>query len=110
MDSEDRFWLVVAALLATIVLTVVSACFITCWHIHRMAELGYEEQIVPGHQSALWKKIAHPTVVVCDCGCPKAVPVSLVSTNDMFSGWTGNIVVTNNLPVFKFENGHAVWE
>lgn len=110
MDSEDRFWPVVIAVLTFMVLAILGGCFIGCWHMHRMAELGYEEQIVPGRQSALWKKIAHPTVVVCDCGCPKVVPVSLASTNDLFSGWTGNIVTTNNLPVLKFENGHAIWE
>jgi len=110
MNSEIRFWTVIAALLATVVLAVTLACFLTFWHMHRMAELGFEERVVPGSHSPLWQKIVRPAVAVCGCGCPKSALASPASTSGMSFGWTGSLAATNDLPVLKFVDGGAIWE
>lgn len=61
MDDEAKFWLtILVAILLAVVLMGLGCTFINCWHMHRMAELGYEERIVPGRQSALWQKLPQP--------------------------------------------------
>lgn len=61
MDDEAKFWLtILVAILLAVVLTGLGCTFINCWHMHRMAELGYEERIVPGRQSTLWQKLPQP--------------------------------------------------
>lgn len=62
MDDEAKFWItVLVAILLAVVLMGLGCTFINCWHMHRMAELGYEERIVPGRQSTLWQKLPHPS-------------------------------------------------
>lgn len=61
MDDEAKFWFrCLVAILLAVVLAVLGGVFINCWHMHRMAELGYEERIVPGRQSTLWQKLPQP--------------------------------------------------
>lgn len=61
MDDEAKFWLtILVAILLAVVLMGLGCTFINCWHMHRMAELGYEERIVPGRQSTLWQKLPQP--------------------------------------------------
>jgi len=77
MDDEAKFWFrCLVAILLTVVLAVLGGIFINCWHMHRMAELGYEERIVPGRQSTLWQKLPQPPV---RCDCPRAWVEPLVS-------------------------------
>ena len=77
MDNEAKFWItILVAIPLTIVLMGLGCTFINCWHMHRMAELGYEERIVPGRQSTLWQKLPQPPA---RCDCPRAWVEPLVS-------------------------------
>ena len=95
MDDEAKFWFrcVVAVLLA-VVLAVLGGVFINCWHMHRMAELGYEERIVPGRQSTLWQKLPQPVRYECDC--PKVMPLATITNyvQEVESYWTTNAFST----------------
>lgn len=78
MDDEAKFWFrCLVAILLAVVLAVLGGIFINCWHMHRMAELGYEERIVPGWQSTLWQKLPQP--VRCECDCPKVTPLVTIT-------------------------------
>lgn len=91
MDDEAKFWFrCFVALLLAVVLAVLGGIFINCWHMHRMAELGYEERIVPGRQSTLWQKL--PQSVRYGCDCPKVTPLVSITNyvQEVESYWTTN--------------------
>jgi hypothetical protein len=91
MDDEAKFWItVLVAILLAVVLMGLGCTFINCWHMHRMAELGYEERIVPGRQSTLWQKLPQPVRYGCDC--PKVTPLVSITNyvQEVESYWTTN--------------------
>lgn len=91
MDDEAKFWLtILVAILLAVVLMGLGCTFINCWHMHRMAELGYEERIVPGRQSTLWQKLPQPVRYECDC--PKVTPLVSITNyvQEVESYWTTN--------------------
>lgn len=91
MDDEAKFWItVLVAILLAVVLMGLGCTFINCWHMHRMAELGYEERIVPGRQSTLWQKLPQPVRYGCDC--PKVMPLVSITNyvQEVESYWTTN--------------------
>lgn len=91
MDDEAKFWItVLVAILLAVVLMGLGCTFINCWHMHRMAELGYKERIVPGRQSTLWQKLPQP--VRHECDCPKMMPLVAITNyvQEVESYWTTN--------------------
>jgi len=57
MDSDDKFNLILALGLVGILATTIISCVALCtFNNRRMAELGYEETTVPGHQCLAWRK------------------------------------------------------
>ena len=95
MDDEAKFWLtVIVTILLAVVLIGLGCTYINCWHMHRMAELGYEERIVPGRQSTLWQKLPQP--VRRECDCPKVMPLATITNyvQEVESYWTTNAFST----------------
>jgi len=70
MDDGKIVGGVLVCLMLSIATTIVSGMFITDWHLHRMAELGYEQRMVVGNHNPVWQKAAQP-VARCDCDCPR---------------------------------------
>ena len=75
MDDGKLLGGVLVCLMLSIVTTEVSVMLIGDWHMHRMAELGYEQRMVVGDYNPVWQKAAQP-VVQCDCNCPRIAPAS----------------------------------
>ncbi len=106
MDDEAKFWFrCLVAILLAVVLMGLGCIFINCWHMHRMAELGYEERIVPGRQSTLWQKLPQPARYGCDC--PKVMPLVAITnyvqeveqyyTTNAFSALLDYVVSSNGM-------------
>ena len=75
MDDEAKFYLsLMGGLFGTIALVILGCMFLNFWHVHRMAELGYEQRMVMGRDCPVWQKLPQPVHVECDC--PKAVPLA----------------------------------
>lgn len=47
---------VTALVLAAIVMLALGATAIVCRHVEKMAELGYQEEILPGSSMSYWRK------------------------------------------------------
>jgi len=61
MDSDDfRFWLVILGAIGVAFAAVIGSTFTVCHHIERMAELGYEEEPVPGSNRLMWRRRTPP--------------------------------------------------
>ena len=77
MSSDERFWLFFWAIAFTfIAATVVTCTAITCRHEQRMAEQGYQEDVVPGRSYPVWRKVAQPQVLPSMMYTPaQAVPL-----------------------------------
>lgn len=57
MNSDDKFNIILALGLAGIIATIIISCVALCtFNSRRMAELGYEETTVPGHDCTVWRK------------------------------------------------------
>lgn len=57
MDSDNKFYLILALGLAGILATTIISCVaLNTFNDRRMAELGYEETTVPEHQCLAWRK------------------------------------------------------
>lgn len=55
--SDNAFWVVVNGLiLAFLLALIVSVTLIVCRHGEKMAELGYQEEILPGSTMSHWRK------------------------------------------------------
>lgn len=49
MDKDDfRFWTIILGAIGLAFAAVIGSAFVVCHHIEKMAELGYEEEPVPG--------------------------------------------------------------
>lgn len=48
--------IVLAALMLTIAAIVLGCVFICCWRDTKMAELGYEQAMVPGCSGPVWMR------------------------------------------------------
>lgn len=53
-DNTILLW--VAGVLAAVVVTALGATAIVCRHVEKMAELGYQEEILPGSSMSYWRK------------------------------------------------------
>ena len=53
-DNTILLW--VAGVLAAVVVTTLGATAIVCRHVEKMAELGYQEEILPGSSMSYWRK------------------------------------------------------
>ena len=75
MDDEAKFYLsIIGGLFGTVALVILGCTSLNFWHVHRMAELGYEQRMVTGRDCPIWQKLPQPVRVECDC--PKIVPVA----------------------------------
>ena len=57
--DDNKFWLCLWTVLAvclTITTIILGATLICSLHIEKMAELGYEETLLPGSSVAYWQK------------------------------------------------------
>lgn len=97
MDDEAKFYLsLMAGLLGTIALLILGCTFLNFWHMHRMAELGYEQRMVTGHDGPIWQKLPQPVRVECDC--PKVTPMPLVTITNYLSD---AIYTTNRFDILE---------
>ena len=64
MSEERRFWLSFWAMTFTFLAATIMTCTaLCCRHIQRMAEQGYQEEMAPGRQYPVWRKVAQPQVL-----------------------------------------------
>lgn len=57
MDSDDRFYIWVFAIIAsTLVILIVGSTIVCTYHTRKMASLGYEEVERTGTSETLWQK------------------------------------------------------
>lgn len=54
--KDNTILLRVAGVLAAVVMTALGATAIVCRHAEKMAELGYQEEILPGSSMSYWRK------------------------------------------------------
>ena len=55
--SDNAFWVAVNGLiLAFLLVLIVSVTWISCRHGEKMAELGYQEEMLPGSSMPHWRK------------------------------------------------------
>lgn len=55
--SNNAFWATVNGLiLAFLLALIVGVTWIVCRHGEKMAELGYQEEILPGSSMSYWRK------------------------------------------------------
>jgi len=61
MDSDDfRFWAIILGAIGVAFAAVIGSSYVVCHHIERMAELGYEEEPVPGSNRLMWRRCTPP--------------------------------------------------
>lgn len=48
--------LVTIVVLAAVVMLVLGATAIVCRHVEKMAELGFQEEVLPGSSMSYWRK------------------------------------------------------
>lgn len=61
MDSDDfRFWSIILGAIGVAFAAVIGSSYVVCHHIERMAELGYEEEPVPGSSRLMWRRRTPP--------------------------------------------------
>lgn len=102
MDSDDfRFWAIILGAIGVAFAAVIGSTFTLCHHIERMAELGYEEEPVPGSNRLMWRRKTPP---------PKAepkldlTPVRPVTPEDIIEYVTNDVprsiieYITTNVP------------
>ena len=55
--SDNAFWVAVIGMILAVLLTlIVGVTWIVCRHDEKMAELGYQEDILPGSSMSYWRK------------------------------------------------------
>lgn len=61
MDSDDfMFWAIILGAIGVAFAAVIGSSYVVCHHIERMAELGYEEEPVPGSSRLMWRRRTPP--------------------------------------------------
>ena len=57
MEHDEKFWLIMFGMIFTILaIASIGGCAIHCRHVEKMAELGYQEDVLPGRQYTHWRK------------------------------------------------------
>lgn len=90
MDSDDfRFWAIILGAIGVAFAAVIGSSYVVCHHIERMAELGYEEEPVPGSSRLMWRRRTPPPPKVE----PKLdlTPVRPVTPEDIIDYITTNV-------------------
>lgn len=54
--KDNPVLIAVAIVVAAFVVTAIAMMAITCRHVEKMAELGYQEDILPGSSMSYWRK------------------------------------------------------
>ena len=90
MDSDDfRFWAIILGAIGVAFAAAIGSSWVVCHHIERMAELGYEEEPVPGSSRLMWRRRTPPPPKVE----PKLdlAPVRPVTPEDIIEYITTNV-------------------
>jgi len=90
MDSDDfRFWAIILGAIGVAFAAVIGSSYVVCHHIERMAELGYEEEPVPGSSRLMWRRRTPPPPKVEPK--PDLAPVRPVTPEDIIEYVTTNV-------------------
>jgi len=54
--KDNPVLIAVAIVVAAFVVTAIAMMAITCRHVEKMAELGYQEELIPGSSMSYWRK------------------------------------------------------
>ena len=54
--KDNPVLIAIAIVITAFVVTVIATTAITCRHIEKMAELGYQEDVLPGSSMSYWRK------------------------------------------------------
>lgn len=55
--SDNAFRVAVIGMILAVLLTLtVSVTWVVCRHVEKMAELGYQEEMLPGSSMSYWRK------------------------------------------------------
>ena len=101
MDSDDfRFWAIILGAIGVAFAAVIGSSYVVCHHIERMAELGYEEEPVPGSSRLMWRRRTPPKAG------PKwdLTPAQPVAPKDIIESLTNDVprsiieYITTNVP------------
>ena len=58
MEHNEKFWLTMFSMIFTMIaITSLGGCAIHSRHVEKMAELGYQEETLPGSQYTHWRKV-----------------------------------------------------
>ena len=58
MEHDEKFWLIMFGMVfTTLAITSLGGYMIHSHHTEKMAELGYQEAMLPGCQYAKWQKV-----------------------------------------------------
>ena len=54
--KDNPILIMIAIIVTAIVVIVIATTAISCRHVEKMAELGYQEEILPGSSLSYWRK------------------------------------------------------
>lgn len=58
MEHDEKFWLIMfSVIFTTLAITSLGGCAIHTRHVEKMAELGYQEDVLTGSQYTHWRKV-----------------------------------------------------